>query len=159
MTRWKGVFVGCLALLAGLLLATAAGAQDTEDRLLKASRGLQMPGSEADSAWWFVSYPGEDELPSAERFSELAGCEHPEGGVSRQDFDAALDGLGDVQPWMDRGQKKSARGFARLQKLFHRRYEGLAVYRCETGGAEVPIYFVGLNEDGLSGLLTVNIET
>ena len=100
-----------------------------------------MPGSEADSGWWFVSYPGEDELPSAGRFSELAGCDSPEGGVSRQDFDATLDQLGDVQPWMDRSQKKSARGFARLQKLFHRRYDELAIYRCETDTAEVPIYF------------------
>jgi len=91
-----------------------------------------MPGSEADSGWWFVSYPGEHELPSAGRFSKLAGCDSPEGGVSRQDFDATLDQLGDVQPWMDRSQKKSARGFARLQKLFHRRYDELAIYRCET---------------------------
>ena len=159
MTRWKGVLVGTLALLGGLLSATAAGAQETQDRLLKASEGLQMPGSEADSAWWYVSYPDEDELPSAERFAELVGCDHPEGGVSRQDFDATLDRLGDVQPWMDRGQKKSARGFARLRGLFHRRYDELAVYRCETGAAEVPIYFLGVNEDGLSGLLTVNIET
>ena len=159
MTRWKGALVGTLALLAGLLLATAAGAQETEDRLLKASDGLQMPGSEADSPWWFVSYPGEDELPSAERFAGLAGCDHPEGGVSRQDFDATLDRLGEVQPWMDPGQKKSARSFARLQRLFHRRYDELAVYRCETGTAEVPIYFLGLDGDGLSGLLTVNIET
>ena len=60
---------------------------------------------------------------------------------------------------MDDGQKRSARGFARLQRLFHRRYEDLAVYRCETGTAEVPIYFLGVDEDGLSGLLTVNIET
>ncbi len=159
MIKWKGAFVASLALLAGLLLATAASAQDTESRLLKASEGLQMPGSEADSDWSFVSYPGEDELPSVERFSELTGCEHPEGGVSRQDFDATLDHLGEVQPWMDRGQKESARGFARLQKLFHRRYDDLAVYRCETGTAEVPIYFVGVDENGLSGLLTVNIET
>ena len=159
MTRWKGAFVASLTLLAGLLLATAASAQDTESRLLKASEGLQMPGSEADSDWWFVSYPGEDELPSVERFSELAGCEYPEGGVSCQDFDATLDHLGEVQPWMDRGQKESARGFARLQKLFHHRYDDLAVYRCETGTAEVPIYFVGVDENGLSGLLTVNIET
>ena len=56
MTGGRGVFVGSLVLLAGLLLATAAGAQETGDRLLKASEGLQMPGSEADSAWWFVSY-------------------------------------------------------------------------------------------------------
>ncbi|HEV2745283.1 MAG TPA: nuclease A inhibitor family protein, partial [Rubrobacter sp.] len=133
--------------------------QETEDRLLKASEGLQMPGSEADSSWWFVSYPGEGELPSAERFAEIAGCDHPEGGVSRQDFDATLDRLGEVQPWMDQGQKKSARGFSRLQRLFHHRYDELAVYRCETGTAEVPIYFLGLDGDGLSGLLTVNIET
>jgi hypothetical protein len=159
MTRRKGSFVASLALLVGLVLATAAGAQETEDRLLKASEGLQMPGSEADSGWWFVSYPGEDELPSAGRVSERVGCDSPEGGVSRQDFDATLDQLGDVQPWMDWGLKKSARGFARLQKLFHRRYEALAVYRCETGTAEVPIYFPGIDDVGLSGLLTVNIET
>jgi hypothetical protein len=60
---------------------------------------------------------------------------------------------------MDRRQKKSARGFARLQKLFHRRYDELAVYRCETGTAEVPIHFLGMDDVGLSGLLTVNIET
>ncbi|WP_166176745.1 nuclease A inhibitor family protein [Rubrobacter tropicus] len=157
MNRWKGVLVGTAALLAGLLLATAANAQDEEGRLLKASEGLQMPGSEADSRWWFVSYPGEDELPSAERFSGLTGC--PAGGVSRSGFEATFDRLGDVQPWMDAGQKKSARGFRRLGKLFHRRYEELAVYRCETGTAEVPIYFVGVDENGLSGLLTINIET
>lgn len=159
MLGWKGVLAGSMALLAGLMLATAATAQDTEDRLLKASEGLQMPGSEADSAWSFVSYPGEHELPPAERFSTLAGCGHPEGGVTRQNFDATLDRLGEVQPWMDDGQKRSARGFARLQRLFHRRFEALAVYRCETGTAEVPLYFVGVDEEGLSGLLTVNIET
>ena len=76
MFRRKGAIAGCLMLLAALLLATAADARDTQGRLLRASEGLQMPGSEADSAWWFVSYPGEDELPSAERFSVLAGCDH-----------------------------------------------------------------------------------
>lgn len=157
MHGWKGLLVGAAALLSGLLLATAANAQDDERRLLKASEGLQMPGSEADSRWWFVSYPGEEELPSAGRFSALTGC--PEGGVSRQDFDATFDDLGEVRPWMDAGQKESARGFRRLGKLFHRRYDDLAVYRCETGTAEVPIYFVGVNEDGLSGLSTINIET
>ena len=159
MIGWKGARAGSMALLAGLLLATAATAQGTEDRLLKASEGLQMPGSEADSAWSFVSYPGERELPSVERFSALTGCDLPDGGVSRQDFDATLDHLGEVRPWMDDGQRRSARGFARLQRLFHRRYEALAVYRCETGTAEVPICFVGIDGDGLSGLLTVNIET
>lgn len=157
MNRWKGVLVGMATLLAGLLLATAANAQADESRLLKASEGLQMPGSEADSRWWFVSHPGEGELPSIERFSGLTGC--PAGGGSRRVFDATLDHLGEVQPWMDRGQKKSARGFAKLQKIFNRRYDDLAVYRCETGTAEVPIYFVGVNENGLSGLLTINIET
>ena len=159
MNGWKGALVGSLALLTGLLLATAANAQDTESRLLGASEGLQMPGSEADSAWSFVSYPGEEELPSVERFAGLTGCDHPEGGVSRQDFDATLDHLGEARPWMDPGQRESARGFRRLQRLFHRRYEELAVYRCDTGTAEVPIYFVGVDENGLSGLLTVNIET
>ena len=158
MTRRKAALFGTLALLAGLLLYTAAGAQEAEDRLLKASEGPQMPGSEADSAWWFVSYPEEYRLTSVERFAEISGCGPPEG-VSRRDFDATLDRLGEVQPWMDRGQKKSARGFARLHSLFHRRYDELAVYRCETGAAEVPIYFLGVDEDGLSGLLTVNIET
>lgn len=160
MTGWKGALVGAVALLVGLVLATtAASAQENERRLLKASEGLQMPGSEADSGWWFVSYPGEEDLPSVERFAGLTGCNYPEGGVSRQDFDATLDHLGQVQPWMDPGQRESARGFRRLQKIFHRRYEELAVYRCETGTAEVPIYFVGVDENGLSGLLTVNIET
>ena len=160
MIGWKGVLAGSMALLAGLLLpATAVPAQDTEDRLLRASDGLQMPGSEADSEWSFVSYRGENGLPSAERFAGLTGCARPEGGVSVQDFDETLERLGEVQPWMDAGQKESAHGFARLGRLFHRRYEVLAVYRCETGTAEVPIYFVGVDDDGLSGLLTVNIET
>lgn len=159
MTR-RTAFVAGAALLAILLAATAANAQDTETRLLRASDGLQMPGSEADSTWRFFSHPGEGDLPTAERFSDLAGCGRPpEGDVSRQDFDAVLGRLGEVQPWMDPGQKESARGFRRLGKLFHRRYDDLAVYRCETGTAEVPIYFAGLDEHGLSGLLTVNIET
>ncbi len=96
MTRWSAALVGTMALLAGLLLVTAAVAQETEDRLLKASEGLQMPGSEADSAWWFVSYPEEDELPSAERFADISGCGPPEG-VSRGGFDATLGSLGEAQ--------------------------------------------------------------
>ena len=157
MYRWKGALVVASAVLVGLLLPTTVNAQDNETRLLKASEGLQMPGSEADSRWWFVSYPGEDELPAVERFAGLTGC--PEGGMSRADFDVTFDRLGEVQPWMARGQKKSARGFARLRKLFNRRYEDLAVYRCETGTAEVPIYFIGADDNGLSGLMTINIET
>ncbi len=147
------------ALLAALLFAGAAPADtaDTERRLLRASEGLQMPGSEADSGWWFVAHPDERELPTAERMASLTACSD---GMTHSDFDATFDHLGEVQPWMDRGQKRSARGFRRLARLFHREYgDRLAVYRCETGGPEVPIYFVGVNEDGLSGLMTINIET
>jgi hypothetical protein len=62
---------------------------------------------------------------------------------------------------MDQGQKKSARGFASLRNLFHRQYgDDLAVYRCDTNKyREVRIYFLGLNNEGLSGLKTINIET
>lgn len=157
--RTNGLIPLIGALLAGLLLTgvAVAGEAGTERRLLRASEGLQMPGSEADSGWWFVSYPDEEELPAAGRMAELTDCSD---GMSRSDFDATLDRLSAVQPWMDRGQRKSARGFGRLQKLFHREYgDRVAFYRCETGGPEVPIYFMGANENGLSGLLTVNIET
>jgi len=158
MTRWKGAFVACLAVLSGLLLAAAAGAQETEDRLLKASEGLQMPGSEADSVWWFVSYPDEDELPSAERFSELAGCGYPEGGVSRQNLDATLDHLGDVQPWMDRGQKKRPRVCTTAEALppplgRTRRLPLRDRHR------RSPHLLAGGKRSGFSGLLSVNIET
>jgi hypothetical protein len=158
-----------LILAVGLIVAVsvvdAARAREGESlgvRLHRAADGLQMPGSEADSSWWFVSYPGEAELPAAERMATLDGCsDYPEGVMRRLDFDATFDALGRVQPWMDRGQKKSARGFARLRKLFHREYgEDLAVYRCDTGRyGEVRIYFLGVDDDGLSGLMTINIET
>jgi Nuclease A inhibitor-like protein len=136
--------------------------EDLAERLLRASEGLQMPGSEADSSWWFVSYPQEEELPTSERMASLEGCaNYPEGSMKRLDFDATFDSLGRVQPWMDHGQKKSAHGFARLRKLFHREYVNtLAVYRCDTNmHGEVRIYFLGINPDGLSGLTTINIET
>ncbi len=158
-----------VALLASALLGGTAGAAGDlggdgrlEKRLLKASEGLQMPGSEADSEWWFVSYPGEPEPPTLKRMASLTGCsDHPEGGMSRFGFDATLDSLGKVQPWMDAGQRESARGFRKLGRLFYRKYgEDLAAYRCETGGfGRVNVYFVGANEHGLSGLMTVNIET
>ena len=156
-------------MLAAVLLATmlAAGAvaaqeEDLAGRLLRAAEGLQMPGSEADSHWWFVSYPQEQELPTAERMVSLDGCaDYPEGVMRRIDFDAYFDSLGRVQPWMDQGQKKSARGFSRLRDIFHREYgDDVAVYRCDTNMyGEVRIYFLGVNGDGLSGLMTINIET
>lgn len=155
-----------LTLLATLLIgdpATAHQTDKTAERLLRAAEGLQYPGSEADSTWAYVSYPNEKDLPSAERFGEISGCFTPSGdpGVTtRQDFDATLDRLGTVGPWMDQGQKKSARGFRKLQRLFHREYgQDVAVYRCETGGPEVYLYFVGLGEDGFVGLKTTSIET
>ncbi len=151
--------------LVAVLAADAGGAREGQDlarHLLRAAEGLQMPGSEADSSWWVVSYPHEEELPSIERMATLSGCsDYPDGVMARSDFDATFDSLGRVQPWMDRGQKKSARGFARLRKVFHREYgEDLAVYRCDTNRyGEVRIYFLGASSDGLSGLMTINIET
>ena len=165
MGPWTRVFIMMLAVpLAVQLTADTVAAQgeDLAKRLLQAAEGLQMPGSEADSFWWFVSYPGEEELPTAERMASLEDCtDYPAGVMRRLDFDATLDSLGKVQPWMDQGQKKSARGFARLRNLFHRQYgDDLAIYRCDTNKyGEVRIYFLGLNNDGLSGLKTINIET
>ena len=165
MVSWTRAFFMMLAtLLAAQLTAGTAAAQeeDLARRLLQAAEGLQMPGSEADSFWWFVSYPGEEELPTAERMASLEGCaDYPEGVMRRLDFDATFDSLARVQPWMDQGQKKSARGFARLRDLFHRQYgDDLAVYRCDTNQyGEVRIYFLGLDDQGLSGLKTINIET
>src|SRR5215213_6754855 len=112
MGWWTKAFIIMLAtLLAAQLTAGTVAAQqkDPAGRLLQAAEGLQMPGSEADSFWWFVSYPGEDELPTAERMASLEGCaDYPEGVMRRLDFDATFDSLGRVQPWMDQGQKKSA---------------------------------------------------
>jgi hypothetical protein len=168
MGSWTKVFIIVLTALLALLAPqpaadAAAQEEDLARRLLQAAEGLQMPGSEAaDSFWWFVSFPGEKELPTAERMASLEGCaDHPNGVMRRLDFDATFDSLGTVQPWMDQGQKKSARGFARLRDLFHRLYgDDLAVYRCDTNQyGEVRIYFLGLDNDGLSGLKTVNIET
>ena len=163
-TRTFAVLAACV--LAVSLVAGAAGAEEKdgslEERLLRASEGLQMPGSESDSAWWYVSYPGEEGLPTVERMARITGCSgYPEGVMSRLDFDAAFDVLGQVEPWMDGGQRESARGFRALAKLFHREYgDDLAVYRCETGEyGQVHVFFVGANADGLSGLKTINTET
>ena len=151
--------------LAVSLVAGVAGAQEKdgtiEERLLRASEGLQMPGSESDSAWWFVSYPGEEGLPTAERMARLTGCSgYPEGAMERLDFDATFDALGRVEPWMDGGQRESARGFRKLGKLLRLEYGDLAVYRCETGEyGQVPVFIVGTRPEGLSGVMTINIET
>src|SRR3954447_8355405 len=162
--RTRALITLMVALLTTLLAVGVATAreEDLAKRLLRASEGLQMPGSEADSSWRFVSYPQEEELSTSERMAPLEGCtNYPEGSMKRLDFDATFDSLGRVQPWMDHGQKKSAHGYARLRTLFHREYGNtLAVYRCDTNMyGEVRIYFLGVNPDGLSGLTTTNIET
>ena len=162
----RTLVVSAAGMLVAFLLVGAAGASEKggalEDRLLEASEGLQMPGSESDSGWWCVSYPGELDLPAVERMSDVTGCSgYPEGGMARYDFDATLDTLSRVEPWMDEGQRDSARGFGKLGKVFRREYgDELAVYRCETGQyGQVRIYFVGARADGLSGLMTINTET
>lgn len=158
--------MSAVVMLAALLLAGGAGANEKdgalEERLLEASEGLQMPGSESDSRWWFVSYPGEEGLPAVERMSSITGCSgYPDDGMARFDFDATFETLGRIEPWMDEGQRDSARGFEKLGKIFHHEYgDELAVYRCETGQyGQVHIYFVGARADGLSGLMTINTET
>ena len=162
--RVKAFVMLLVALLAAQLTAGegTTKVKDPSSRLLRAAEGLQMPGSEADSSWWFVSYTGEEELPTAERMASLDGCaDSPEGVMTRLGFDTTFDSLSSVQPWMDAGQKKSAHGFARLSGLFHRLYgDELAVYRCDTNQyGEVRIYFLGLDDQGLAGLKTINIET
>ena len=158
--RTKLVLFAVSTLLALSLPIVGATAREdrTGERLIAAAEGLQMPSSEADSAWHLVSYGGVDELPDAGAFEELSGC--PSGGATRSGFDETLDRLGTVEPWMDAGQARSARGFRKLERVFRRKFEdGLAVYRCETGGAEVNVYFVGADDERLMGLMTVSIET
>ena len=149
-----------VALIACSLQVGGATAREdrTSERLLAAAEGLQMPSSEADSTWRLVSYAGVEGLPEAGAFGDISGC--PQGGTTRLDFDETLARLSEVEPWMDDGQVRSARGFGKLGKVFGRELgEDLAVYRCETGGAEVNIHFVGAEDDHLTGLLTVSIET
>lgn len=147
------------ALLASFVPADGALAQEdkTQDRLLAAAEGLQMPSSESDSFWYLVSYTGK-ELPRATTFGEMSGC--PRGAMTRSDFDETLDRLGEVEPWMDAGQASSARGFRKLERVFDREFgDKTAVYRCENGGPEIEVFFVGADEEGLVGLMTVSIET
>ncbi len=158
--RTKVSLLAAATLLACSFPISGANAQEdrTGERLLAAADGLQMPSSEADSAWYLVSYAGVEELPEAEAFEEMSGC--PEGGATRLDFDDTLSRLGEVEPWMDEGQARSARGFRKLAKVFgHAFGEKLAVYRCEPGGPEVDVYFVGAAEGRVAGLITVSIET
>ena len=145
-----------------LLLACSSpiGAKEAApgEWLLAAAEGLQMPSSESDSAWQVVSYGGVEGLPEADNFGEMVGC--AQGGVTRTGFDETLASLGRVEPWMDAGQVRSAHGFRKLGRVFGREFgENLAVYRCEPGGPEVSIYFVGVADGRPTGLMTVSVET
>ncbi len=157
--RPKVVLFAVAALLACSLSINGATAQEdrTGERLLATAEGLQMPSSESDSTWSLVSYGGVEELPEAETFGEMSGC--PQGGATRLNFAETLAHLSRVEPWMDAGQVRSARGFRKLEKVFgHEFGEKLAIYRCNPGGAEVNVYFVGAAQGRLMGLMTVSIE-
>ena len=157
--RKKLAWFVAATLLASFVPVGGALAQEdkTEDRLLTAAEGLQMPSSESDSSWYLVSYTGE-ELPEATTFGEMSGC--PQGAMTRSDFGETLDRLGEVEPWMDAGQASSARGFRKLERVFDREFgDKTAVYRCDAGGPEIEIFFVGAGGKGLLGLVTVSIET
>ncbi len=158
--RTKLVLFAAASLLAcTVFMGDAVARKDgTGERLLAAAEGLQMPSSESDSSWHLVFYAGVEGLPEVGLFEEMSGCR--QGGVTRHDFDETLGRLGKVEPWMDAGQSSSARGFRKLQKVFDREFGGeVAVYRCDTGGPEIHVYFVGAEEDRLVGLMTVSIET
>lgn len=142
-------------------LAQAKSPDHLEKKLLRASTDVQYPGSESDSTWILVSYPHESVLPDAARFEEISGCPVAAGGsTTRSDFDATFDRLTRIEPWMDAGQVRSARGFRKIERVMLRSYDERAVYRCDTGEfGQIHLYFVGLNGDGISGLLTVSTET
>ena len=147
--------LACSVFISGNALAQR---DRTAERLITVAEGLQMPSSEADSVWSLVSYDGVEELPAAGPFDEMSGCRR--SGVTRYDFGETLDLLGEVEPWMDAGQASSARGFRKLERVFDREFgEEVAVYRCDSGGPEIGLYFVGAEEDRLVGLMTVSIET
>lgn len=75
-------------------LAQARTLDHLERKLLRASTGVQYPGSESDSAWTFVSYPDETVLPDPTRFEEVSGCPVTvDGSTTRQDFGATFDRL------------------------------------------------------------------
>ena len=90
-SRAKSLIMLLVALLTAQLTAGEGTAKenDPSSRLLRAAEGLQMPGSEADSFWWFVAYPGE-ELSTAERMASLdrehaalrAACQQRFGSAS-----------------------------------------------------------------------------
>ena len=122
---------------------------------LRASEGVRLPGFESDTVFEFVSFPGEEELPTVDRFARLTGCDYPEGGASRFDFGTTFDRYEQVAPL----GSHDVRDLRHLRRAFERNYENLAVYCCETGGPENFIYFLGANDGDVSGLRTVSIET
>ncbi len=127
------------------------------EKLLRASEGVQLPSSESDTVFEFVSFPGEKELPTVDRFAEFTRCDYPEGGSSRFDFGATFDRYGAVAPLGG----YEVRDYRQLRRAFERGYDDLAVYRCETGGPENFVYFPGseADDEGVCGLRSVSIET
>jgi hypothetical protein len=76
-----------------------------EKKLLRASFGVQYPGSESDSTWSFVSYPDETVFPDPARFEEISGCPvTADGSTTRQGFDATFDRLTRIEPWRTKGK-------------------------------------------------------
>jgi hypothetical protein len=63
------VMISVLISLSGVDYSVAQSIQGdkTEVRLLRASEGLQYPGSESDSTWAFVSYRGWVRWPARSR--------------------------------------------------------------------------------------------
>jgi len=154
------LLLATLAFLTGVAVAEEVDAKTTDEarlaeKLLRASEGVQLPGSESDTVFGFVGFPGEEELPAVERFAEISGCDYPEGGTSRFDFGTTFDRYEELAPLGG----YDIRDYRQLRRTFERSYDDLAVYRCETGGPENHIYFLGANEEGVSGLRSVSIET
>lgn len=156
------LLLATLTLSTSVVVADEADAKTTDEarlakKLLRATEGVQLPGSESDTVFEFVSFPSEEELPTVERFAELTGCDYHEGGASRFDFDATFDRYEEVAPLGG----YDIRDYRQLRRTFERNYDDLAVYRCETGGPENYIYFLGSEADneGVSGLRSVSIET
>lgn len=154
------LLLATLAFLASVAVSEEADARPVgEARLakkrLRASEGVQFPGFGSDTVFEFVSFPGEEQFPTVDRFARLTGCDYPDGGVSRFDFGTTFDRYEELAPLGG----YDVRDLRHLRRAFERNYGALAVYCCETGCPENLIYFLGANDEGVSGLRSVSIET
>lgn len=158
--RLRTLLLATLALLASVAVAQEADARPVEGarlakKRLRASEGVRLPGFESGTVFEFVSFPGEEELPTVDRFARLTGCDYSDGGASRFDFGTTFDRYEELAPLGG----YDVRDLHHLRHTFERNYGDLAVYRCQTGGPENLIYFLGANDEGVSGLRSVSIET